>query len=162
MQISNTTRLITIPIKEFKPSVVDYYYVPTANVNFGNSVTAADFTAANIVYTLIYKPKVQCLLHNLSLVCFSHNSSEPWEIALFDVSLPAEGSTAASTIAQIGSNIDVESSGGDCNIGRIYYVDIDLAHATTQGQAICIVARYTDGSSKKSLFINGTLSVSDL
>ena len=162
LQISNTTRLITIPIKEFKPSVVDYYYVPTANVNFGNSVTAADFTAANIVYTLIYKPKVQCLLHNLSLVCFSHNSSEPWEIALFDVSLPAEGSSAASTIAQIGSNIDVESSGGNVTLGRIYYVDIDLAHATTQGQAICIVARYTDGSSKKSLFINGTLSVSDL
>tara|TARA_R110000824_G_scaffold70768_3_gene181511 strand:- start:8468 stop:10216 length:1749 start_codon:yes stop_codon:yes gene_type:complete len=151
-------RYVSIPKNEFKPSVLNSWYPLNYNHNMGTTVTNADFQDQDLIWSNIFQTSEAVKLKHINLSLY-FTSSVSWEVALYDVTLPSDGAAGASTIAQIGSTMQV-NGGSAVTMYRYYKLSVDLSdYALASEHGVYLIGRYTSGSGKKSMYVAGTLEV---
>ena len=133
-------------------STVNYWYV--SNQSLGSGITAADFGYGEYRYAM-FNAVSATVITGWSFRGYV-SSTEPYDLALYQVTPPADGGTVASSAAIIGLITNFAS--GDVTANRMYTTDITgLSVSVAAGQQIFLVHRYTDGSGNKSIYGSLTL-----
>ena len=131
-------------------SSVNTWYA--SNQSWGTSITAADWATSKFNYSC-YNSKTPVTLKSWKWVG-EVSSAVNWEWELWDVTLPTNGTLAASTVAQVGSTVSVSGA----TAYGIYSIGVDgLSYAVAAGHQLYMLLRYTSGSGTKYSY--GTLTM---
>ena len=100
---------------------------------------------------------IQAVTLTRARINFYVTSTEPYEFELWDITVPANGSSTASTATQIGSTLEV---GGNLTASRYYAITSGaLSYSLSAGHQVFLLARYTDGSGTKNVNASVTLEM---
>tara|TARA_R110002012_G_scaffold110793_3_gene255494 strand:+ start:12582 stop:14402 length:1821 start_codon:yes stop_codon:yes gene_type:complete len=117
---------------------VNNWYI--SNQSFGTSITAADWSSWKFTYAC-YNATTAVSLKAWSWVG-EITVSKDMEYELWDVTIPSNGTAAASTAAKVGSTQSVSVTAN-----AIYTIgQTDLDYTVAAGHQLYVVYRYTDGS----------------
>ena len=126
---------------------VNQWYV--GNQSLATSITAGDFGVYEQQYAMF------TTISAISLTAWSFTgyvtSTEPYELMMYDVTIPSDGDASASTVAQIGLTTNLASGGGDATANRIYTAGASIATDIAAAHQIYFITRYTNGTGTKSL-----------
>jgi len=137
----------------WRMSAVNTYYV--GNQSLGTSVSASDFGIGELKYSIFNS--IQAVTLTRARINFYVTSTEPYEFELWDITVPANGSSTASTATQIGSTLEV---GGNLTASRYYAITSGaLSYSLSAGHQVFLLARYTDGSGTKNVNASVTLEM---
>ena len=146
--ISNQVRYVSHNYSNRMSSVNSWY--AGYFLNMGTSISASDWTNFHSYLSSIMVATTPCQVKQITISC-SASSTEPYEIEIWDVTIPADGASAPSTAAKIGDTIQV-NSGSDMTVNRLYNVVHPCNHDLAAGHSMHIATRYTDGSGTKNFY----------
>ena len=133
-------------------SSVNTWYV--GNQSFGTSITAADWTTFKFNYAQF--TAITPVVLNSWYFVGEFSSSVDWEIELWDVTIPSNGTAAPSTAAKVGSTQSVSATAY-----AIYTIgETGLEYTLDTGHQLYYVVRYTSGSGTKYTYGTATMEFS--
>ena len=130
-------------------SFVNTWYI--SNQTLGTSIAAADWSTSKFNYAL-YNSITAVTLTGWRWVG-EFSSSVDYEVELWDVTVPSNGTSAASTAAKVGSTQSISATGY-----AIYTIgETGLTYSVAAGHQLYVVIRYTSGSGTKYSYGTTTL-----
>ena len=137
-----------------KMSLVNTWYI--SNQNFGTSITASDWATSKFNYAQ-YNSIQACTLKSWTLVG-EFTSSVDYEVECWDLTIPANGTSSASTATKVGDTQSVSATAY-----AIYTLgQSDLSYAVAAGHSLYVLLRYTSGSGGKSSYESITMEFESL
>ena len=145
------TAYATYSAMNWRMASVNNYYA--GNQSLGTSVTAGDFGVGELKYAIFNS--IQTVTLTRCRIVYYVTSTEPYEFELWDVTVPSDGSTAASTAVKIGDTLETS---GDVSANRYYAITSGgLSYSLSASHQVFLLCRYTDGSSTKQ--VNASVSL---
>tara|TARA_R100000458_G_C8252669_1_gene229295 strand:- start:158 stop:1480 length:1323 start_codon:yes stop_codon:yes gene_type:complete len=133
-------------------SSVNNWYI--GNQNLSTSITAADWTTFRFNYAQF--TAITPVVLNSWYFVGEFSSSVDWEIELWDVTIPSNGTAAPSTVAKVGSTQSVSATAY-----AIYTIgETGLDYTVDTGHQLYYVVRYTSGSGTKYTYGTATMEFS--
>ena len=131
---------------------VNNYYI--SNQSLSTSITAADWTTFKFNYAQ-FTAITPVVLKSWYFVG-EFSSAVDWEIELWDLTIPSNGTAAASTAAKVGSTQSVSATAY-----AIYTLgETGLSYTVAAGHQLYVVVRYTSGSGTKYSYGTATMEFS--
>ena len=147
------TAYSTYQAMNWRMSSVNNYY--TGNQTLGTSVTAGDFGVGELKYSIFNSYEAVTLQR--VRINYYVSSTEPYEFELWDVTVPSDGSTSASTAVKIGDTLETS---GDVSANRYYSITSGgLSYSLSASHQVFLLCRYTDGSGTKTANASVTLGM---
>ena len=140
---------VSSALQNSRLSVINTWY--TYSQNYGTSIAASDW-ATNIFNYALYSNTTAVVLKAWVTVC-EFSSSTDYELELWDVTVPADGTAEPATVAKVGDTQSISATST-----RIYSIgQDDLSFTLAAGHQLYLLKRYTSGSGNKYVYENTTL-----